>query len=42
MIGAPSSAWITMSLENPAETFSISHVTRVKPSALWASLNMNR
>ena len=33
MIGAPSSSWITVSLEKPAVTFSISHVTRVKPSA---------
>jgi adenylate cyclase len=28
MIGAPSSSWITVSLEKPAATFSISHVTR--------------
>src|SRR5262245_58803578 len=42
MIGAPSSSWITVSLEKPAATFSISHVTRVKPSAFMASLNRNR
>src|SRR5262245_3091183 len=42
MIGAPSSSWTTVSREKPAATFSISHVTRVNPSALLASLNRKR
>src|SRR5262245_59244769 len=42
MIGAPSSSWVTVSLEKPDATFSISHVTRVKPSAFIASLKRKR
>ena len=42
MIGAPSSSWVTVSLEKPAVVFSISHVTRVKPSAFISSLNRKR
>jgi hypothetical protein len=42
MIGAPSSCWVTVSREQMEATFSISHVTRVKPSAPWASLNRKR